>query len=417
MIGSIRFPAAMSPLRERNFRLLWAGQAVSAAGDALVPVAMTFATLSVSGSASSLGLVLGSATVARLVSLPVGGVWADRLPRQLLMLGSDGVRALATGALGAAFITGHGQLWQLVALAIVFNLAGGFFTPAASALMPQAVSTQSLQQANALMGLARSTTNVAGPAVSGLLVAVINPGWVFAIDAVSFVVSALSLALLRIARGEPAQRTGFWRELAAGWRAVTSRRWYLLNLGSHALWNFAIAALFVLGPLVAKQHLGGPAAWGLITASIGAGSIAGGLVALRLMPRRPLVAANLALTPAALQLLALAVPLPLPAIIAAAIVGWAGLTYLNEIWAATVPHLMPADVLGRAISFDWVISIVAMPAGFAISGPVADHVGVPATLVVAACVLAIPSFLIVLVPGVRGIRRTQDGRILAEVAT
>lgn len=407
----------MSPLRERNFRLLWTGQAVSAAGDALVPVALAFATLSVSGSASSLGLVLGSATVARLVSLPVGGVWADRLPRQLLMLASDGVRALATGTLGAAFITGHGQLWQLVASAIVFNLADGFFTPAASALMPQAVSTQSLQQANALMGLARSTTNVAGPAISGLLVAVINPGWVFAIDAVSFVVSALSLALLRIARGEPAQRTGFWRELAEGWRAVTSRRWYLLNLGSHALWNFAIAALFVLGPIVAKRHLGGPAAWGLITASIGVGSIAGGLVALRLMPRRPLVAANLALTPSALQLLALAGPLPLPAIIAAAIVGWAGLTYLNEVWAATVPHLMPSDVLGRANSFDWVISIVAMPAGFAIAGPVADHVGVPATLVAAACLLAIPSFLIVLVPGVRGIRRTQDGRIVAEAAT
>ena len=404
---------ALAPFRERNFRLLWFGQAVSAAGDALVPVALAFATLSVSGSASSLGIVLGASTVARIVALPAGGVWADRLPRQLLMLGSDAVRAAVDGALGAVLISGQGRLWHLVVAGVLFSLADGFFTPAAAALMPQAVSRERLQQANALMGLARSTTSVAGPAVSGLLVAAISPGWVFAVDGASFVVSALSLALLRIDRGEPAPRTGFFRELAEGWQAVTSRRWFLLNLSSHALWNFAIAAFFVLGPIVAKRQLGGATAWGLITASIGAGSIIGGLLALRLMSRRPLVAANLALVPSALQLLALAVPLPVPAIIAVAIIGWAGLTYLNEVWFATVPHLMPADVLGRANSFDWVLSIIAMPAGFAIAGPVADHIGVPATLCAAAALLAIPSMLIVLVPGVRNVRRTAEGTVVA----
>jgi MFS family permease len=406
--------ASLAPFREPNFRLLWLGQAVSAIGDSLMPVAFAFATLSVSGSATSLGLVLGAGTVARVISLPIGGVWADRLPRQLVMLSSDGVRAAINAAMGAILIAGHAQLWHLVLTSVLFNFADGFFTPAAAALMPEAVSKDRLQQANALMGLARSTTNVAGPAISGVLVAVISPGWVFAIDAGSFVVSAISLALLRIPRGERPQSTGFWKELAEGWQAVTSRRWYLLNLGSHAMWNFAIAAFFVLGPIVAKRELGGPAAWGLITASIGGGSIVGGLFALRLMTRRPLVAANLALTPSALQLLALAVPLPVAAIIVAALIGWAGLTYLNEVWSATVPHLMPADVLGRANSIDWLLSIIAMPAGFAIAGPVADHVGIPTTLVAAACLLAIPSFLVVLVPGVRNVRRTPEGAIVLE---
>lgn len=405
---------ALAPFRESNFRLLWFGQAVSAAGDSLMPVAFAFATLGVSGSASALGLVLGAGTLARVISLPVGGVWADRLPRQLVMLASDGFRAAINATMGAILLSGHAQLWHLVAAAVLFNFADGFFTPAAAALMPQAVTKDRLQQANALMGLARSTTNVAGPAISGILVAVISPGWVFAIDAISFVVSAISLALLHIPRGEPAPRTGFLKELAEGWRAVTSRGWFLLNLTSHALWNFAIAAFFVLGPIVAKRELGGPAAWGAISASIGVGSIVGGLFALRLMSRRPLVAANLALTPSALQLLALAVPLPLPAIIAVALIGWAGLTYLNEVWFATVPHLMPADVLGRANSFDWLLSTIAMPAGFAIAGPLADHVGIPATLVGAACLLAIPSFLIVLVPGVRNVRRTSAGEIVLE---
>ena len=408
--------AALAPFRERNFRFLWFGQAVSAAGDALQPVALAFATLSVSGSATSLGLVLGTATVARILSLPIGGVWSDRLPRQLVMLSSDAVRAGAVGAVGAALISGHAQLWHLVAAAVVTSFADGFFTPAASAVMPQVVSRDRLQQANALMGLARSTTSIAGPAISGILVAIISPGWVFVIDAGSFVVSALSLALLRIPRGEVAARTGFFRELAEGWRAVTSRGWFMLNLASHALWNLAIAAFFVLGPIVAKRELGGAASWGFITASIGIGSVIGGLIALRLVSSRPLVAANLALTPSALQVLALAVPLPLPVIVAVAVIGWAGLTYLNEVWFATVPHLMPPEVLGRANSFDWLLSIIAMPAGFAIAGPLADHIGVSTTLVLAACLLAIPSFLIVLVPGVRNVRRTPDGAVVLETA-
>jgi predicted MFS family arabinose efflux permease len=236
---------------------------------------------------------------------------------------------------------------------------------------------------------------------------------VFAIDAATYVVSAISLAMLRVAPLPAKPQASFWAELAAGWHAVSSRRWYLVNLCSHALWNFAIAAFFVLGPIVAKERLGGASAWGLIAASLGAGSILGGLIALRISPRRPLIAANLALTLAGLQILALVPPLPTVAIMAACVVGFSGLTFLNEVWSATVPQLIPAEVLARANSFDWVVSLIAMPAGFAICGPVADHIGIPNTLLAAAFILAVPSFLIVLHPGVRSVERTPEGLIVA----
>jgi len=409
MFGS----GALAPLRERNFRLLWIGQAVSAAGDSLVLVALAFATLSVAHTASALGIVLAASTFANVVALPLGGVWSDRLPRQLVMLTSDGVRAAVHGVMAVLLITGHAQLWQLVVQAVVYSFAGGFFTPASGALVPQTVSAQYLQQANALMGLSRSATQVGGPAVSGVLVAVLGPGWVFGIDAVTFVVSAISLALLRVPRVAGSVRSSFWTELKDGLNAVTSRTWFLLNLGAHALWNFGFAAFLVLGPIVAKQRLGGASAWGLIGASLGAGAVIGGLIALRIKPSRPLIVANLAGTPAALQLLALAVPLPTAAIMAVCVIGWAGLTLLNEVWFATVPQLIPADVLARATSFDWLLSIIAMPVGFAVSGPVADHIGIQATLVAAAAIMAVPCSLIVLVPGVRSVRRTSEGLIVA----
>jgi MFS family permease len=412
----VKLPVSLSPLAERNFRFLWIGQAVSAIGDSVTLIALAFATLSVSPSAGSLGLVLALATAARVVALPIGGVWADRLPRQFVMLASDGVRALVQAVIAVLLITGHAQLWHIVVQAMLYSFAAGFFMPASGALVPQTVSVQRLQQANALMGLSRSVTQVAGPAIGGLLVAVIGPGWVFAIDAATFVVSAISLVLMQVPRVEGKGQSNFWTELADGLRAVTSRRWYLLNLGAHALWNFAFASFLVLGPIVAKRSLGGAPAWGLISASLGAGAILGGLVALRVVPRRPLLVANLALVPAAFQLLALAVPLPTAAIMAFCVIGWIGLTYLNEVWFATVPQLIPAEVLARATSFDWLLSIIAMPIGFAVSGPVADRIGIQSTLVAAAVIMAVPCILIVLVPGVRNVRRTPDGRVVLEGA-
>src|SRR5260370_28415540 len=124
--------------------------------------------------------------------------------------------------------------------------------------------------------------------------------------------------------------------------------------------------------------------------SPGGGPLIGGPIALRLTPRRPLVAANLALTLSALQILALAPPLPTVAIMAACVLGFAGLTFLNEVWSATVGQIIPADVLARANSFDWLLSIIAMPAGFPILGPIPAHARIPPTLVAAAVTLALP---------------------------
>jgi len=392
------------------------GQAVSAAGDSMTSIALAFATLSITRSAGALGAVLGISVVGQMIALPIGGVWSDRLPRQLVMLTSDAVRALVHGIVGALLITGHAQLWQLAAGAFAFSFAGGFFQPASGALTPQTVTAPFLQRANSLMGLSRSATAVAGPAVAGILVALIGPGWVFVIDSATFVVSAVSLALLRVERSAGQSKSKFWSELVEGVRAVTGRRWYLLNLGAHALWNVAIAAFFVLGPVVAKQRLGGASAWGLIGASMGVGAIAGGLIALRATPRRPLVVANLVLIPAAFMLVAVAVPLPTVAIMAVCVVGWAGQTFLNEVWFSTVPQLIPPEVLARASSFDWLLSIIAMPVGFAVSGPLADHIGIPTTLLGAAVLMAVPCFLITLVPGVRHVVRTEAGTIVMEVA-
>ena len=411
MIGRMRREVASSlgALSEPRFRLLWIGQAVSALGDGLIGVALAFAVLKLGGSATDLGRVLAAFLSAQVTFLLVGGVWADRLPRHRVMLSSDVIRAAVQGGMGALLLSGRANLTLLTVAAILQGAASAFFQPASTGLTPQTVSPQRLQQANALLGLSRSVVSVGGPALAGLLVAVFNPGIVFVVDAASYVVSFVSLALLEIEPAEETARQSFLRELAEGWHELVIRPWYWMNLTTHAMWNFAVSAFFVLGPIICARSLGGPGAWGIISGSLALGGVVGGVIALRIVPRRPLVAANLALTITALALLALAPPMPLVVIAVASVLSFAGLSFLNEVWTATLQQLIPPAVMSRVSAYDWVISLVAMPLGYVLVGPVSARIGQPATLVGAAVLLAVPSFLIVLVPGIRAVRRLDDG--------
>src|SRR6266508_4663257 len=204
--------------------------------------------IEISGSASEIGIVLAAQLFARATLMLVGGVWADRLPRQWVMLTSDLVRG-ASQSLGAVLLlTGHAEVWHLAVLAAVHGGAAAFFVPASTGLVPDTVSAARLQQANALMVLSRNALGIAGPAISGLLVGAFGAGWVYAIDAVSFAASASFLARLPTVRDEePRQSRRFLADLAAGWRELTARTWLWTSIAYFSVFNVAFASFFVLG--------------------------------------------------------------------------------------------------------------------------------------------------------------------------
>jgi MFS family permease len=170
--GAPRF----GPLRSRDFRALFAAHLVSVVGDGLVGVALAFAVLSVSESPFDLGFVLAAFTISRVALTLVGGVYADRLPRREVMLVCDGVRAIVEAFTAAMLLAGQMTLPLFFVTAAVFGAASAFFGPASTGLVPQTVSTDRLQNANALLGMSQSMTNVFGPVLSGLLVAGIGAG-------------------------------------------------------------------------------------------------------------------------------------------------------------------------------------------------------------------------------------------------
>jgi len=395
----------LGPLQERPFRLLWLGRTSSAIGDALIPVALTFAVLDeLNGSAGELGLVLAAFTASRVAFTLAGGVWADRLQRRLVMIACDVVRAAVELFTFAMLLSGAMELWMFAATAALFGAASAFFGPASTGLVAETVSRPRLQQANALLALSESGTNIFGPAASGLLVATVGPAWVFAIDGATFVVSAAFLLAVRIAgRVRPPQQR-FFPDLAAGWKEVTARPWLWASLMAFSLSNVCNATFYVLGPVVFADELGGASDWGLAMAIGACGGLAGSAVALRWRPSRPLVAAFVVWAATALPPLTLVEPFPAVVVGIAAALSFAGITLGNAIWEANLQRQIPGEVLSRVSSYDWLVSLVFMPLGFALAGPLADAVGLDATLLAAAAVAFVVHLAVLALPTARAMR-------------
>jgi MFS family permease len=374
-------------------------------------VAFVFAILRIGGTAADIGYVTAAATFTRVVFALAGGVWADRLPRHVVMLTSDAARAAIQSVLAVLLFTGLARVWELGLGAMVFGAAQAFFGPASTGLLAEIVPAGQLQQGNALMSGAAKACAIGGPAAAGLLIAIFGPGLVFAVDAASFMVSAASLALLRLAPRTMPARNSFRADLAAGWHEVVIRPWYWLNLIAHAMCNFAIPAYFVLGPVIAARTLGGASAWGAISALWAAGAVGGGVITLRLRPRRPLVAANVALAFTALPLLALVRPMATWQIGIAAALSGGAVIFINNVWEATMQQLIPGEILSRVDSYDLLISLVVMPVGYVVVGPLASHIGDTGVLVGAAAILGATCGLTMLIPGIRAVRRTSEGMI------
>ncbi|WP_027005561.1 MFS transporter [Conexibacter woesei] len=366
----MRLPAV---LHEREYRLLFGAQLASLLGDQMVTVALAFGILDHGGSASDVGIVLAARSLAVIAFLLGGGVIGDRLPRRAVLIATDVVRIGSQGAVAAVLISGNGSIALLAALSAVTGAATGVFNPTATGFLPEVVSAEGLQEANALRSLASSGGRIAGPLLAGLLVATAGAGWAIAVDAASYAVSAALVAAMAVrGAGRAAGATeSFLDELRTGWTAFRSMTWLVAIVASAAVGNLCNGAWKVLGPVVAKTELGGVGAWSAIVAAAGAGGVLGGLFALRLAPRRPLVFMTCAVGAFFVQFALLAVVAPTAIIAAAAFVGEVGMVLGMTVWESTMQRHVEARLLSRVSAYDWLGSLVFEPIGLAIWGPVA----------------------------------------------
>ncbi len=387
----------------REFRLLWLAQSLSVIGDNIVLVALALFIIEKTGSATDLGIVLAGHALSLVTFLLIGGVWADRLPRHLVMVVTDLMRFALHALLCALIFSGEVQIWEVLVIEILFGAAEAFSRPAASGLLPQTVPEADIQQATALTTMSNNIAEFVGPALASALVLGAGAGWAFGLDAATFLLSALLLARVRPReRGapvpEPQERTGLWESVREGSAEVRSRTWVWATLTSFcAALFFGLAPWFVLGPIVAKSQYGHVSVYGFVEAALGVGTIVGSLIGLGWRPRHPMRMAMIAVILWPITSIMYADGVTLAVVVPATALAGAGIALFDVWWLTALAERIPPDRLSRVTAYDWMVSGALLPLGYVLAGPLASRIGAEQVLMIGSS-LAIVAFALGLVP-------------------
>jgi DHA3 family tetracycline resistance protein-like MFS transporter len=386
-------------LRHRDFRLLFTGQAVSAIGDQIFPVAVTVQVLDHGGTIGDLGLVLAARTAALVLFALLGGVWADRLPRVRVLIGADALRLVAV--LGLVLVmTGTTSVVALATLTFVVGAGEAFFRPAFGALIPSVLPDEELAAGNALSGTTFHVAAIVGPGLAGVLVALTSPRGALLVDALSFGFSLAMLVRVREPERVTKARQRVHREIGEGIRAVLDRPWVAaVLLMAMVQLLLLVPVTSVLLPQVVKDSGAETASYGFVLAVGAGGGLLGALIAGHWSPRRPGLWSLLLLLPFAFEPLALLAEAPTWALMGSWFLASLGLGPFLVYWETSLQRDVPPELLARVISLDWMCSFALMPVGLALVGPAVDLLGRDLVLWLAVFAALVPPLLCLPVPG------------------
>ncbi|WP_435610736.1 MFS transporter [Streptomyces sp. C10-9-1] len=398
--------ALPSPWRSARFRFFFTARSTSLLADGMLMVSLTTAVLGAGYGAGGVGYALAAWMTPIVLLVLFGGVLADRFTPQVMMVGADVVRMLAMLAMAALLASGSVALWQIMALMAVSGAATAMFQPGLASIVPQVA--EDIQRANALLRVSEAMSALIGPGLAGFLVAYWHVAGSYVVIAAAYALSALGLLpLRRLATVRDESDDPMWRRLATGWQEFRSRTWLW---GVIVLW--AVYGLFVFGPalplgaaLLTEQH--GATGYGWIASADGAGTIVGGLLGMRVRPRRPLVAGACAMFFFALNPLAPALGWNFTLTAVTGVIAGCGFAFWGVMWATSVQSHIPLAVLSRVSAYDVAGSIMVIPLGRALAGPAADQFGADRVLLFSSAVSFVLLAAMLCVPAIRGLRRVD----------
>jgi MFS family permease len=404
----------VAPLRLRDFRLLWIGAATSLLGDGAYLVALAWQAYTLTPNPAGLAVLGVCATVPQLLALLAGGVVSDRVDRRLVLLWADITRAVSVGFVALLVLTGQARLWHLAALSIVYGLGAGVAAPAFDAIVPDLVPADDLEHANALDQFLRpAMLRLAGPAVGGILVAVAGAGSAFALNALSFAVSAVCVRAMGSRPGPAAHEldadgtsASLLSDALLGLRFVRERVWLWGTFAAATVaYLLFIGPTEVLLPYVVREELGGSAGdLGLVLAAGGVGAIAAAvIVGFSGLPRRQLTFMYVTWALATLAVAGYGVALHRWELAVACFAVNALEAAGTIAWATTKQRLVPQHLMGRVSSLDWLISIAGLPISYALTGPAAAAFGARTTLLAAGVIGAAITLGALFLPGMRAV--------------
>lgn len=385
---------------------------MSLLGDGMFGVTIAFQVLAIADGPRAVSAVAAVWALSQLLLLPVGGWVADHVPRRTVVVAADLWRGSALAVLGVLSVTGRLQLWHVLVIGACFGAGNAFFNPASTSLLPDVLPDALLGRANAFFGGARPFMRyVVGPLVGGLVYSVAGPGVVFLVDAGTFAVSALLLALVRAgAARRPAEgRAGGsqLREVVGGLRVVAANRWLWIGMLGVAASALAFHGPYeVLVPTLLVQTTGSEASatatFSLLLAASGVGSILTSTVVLRRdLPRRFLRAYYLGEAAGLAVLVLIGISTARWMLVLAGLLVGAMFALTETVWTTTLQRHVPRDVLGRVSSVDWMAGIGLSPLSLVLAGVLGEAYGPRPVLIVAGALGALVLVALSAVPGAR----------------
>lgn len=401
--------------KNARFRRLVAARVVSNFGNGLAPIALAFGVLDLEGSnAGSLSLVTSSQMVPLVLFLLLGGVVADRFGRSQMVGVTDMVASALFLLSGLSFVFDFASVLLLCVNGFVIGILNALWYPAFAGLMPEVVEREQLQSANSIVGLGSNLSFTLGASTAGLLVSTVGPGWAIIVDAITFFVAGLLVFALRLpSRVAPdsidtvdSARPTIVAQLREGWVEFSSRRWIVVVVCAFSFYVMSWEGfLGVLAPVQSKDELGGAGSMSLMMFGFGAGAIVGTLVALRIRPKHPMRLAVAVMPALALWMFALAVPMPLWVLFAAAFITGVEFDLFYALWLTSLQTHVPEEALSRVGSYDAFGSTLFAPLGLVLAGPLTHWVGVRPTMIGAGVIVVIVSLLAFSSRAVRDLER------------
>jgi MFS family permease len=373
------------------------------------PIALAVTVLDAGGSATTLGIILAVRVLSGVVLAPVGGVWADRLPRRTILIAADGFRAIMGSVV--VFIDPKSiSMWILGGIVVLMGVSDAFGGPAAGAIMPSILPDHLLPAGNVVRGIALKGSTIAGPGIAGIIVVSLGTHATYVATSIFFLVGAALLIRInegpKVASENP--QTTFVEEMREGLQVVWYYKWIaaMILMASVQL-MMVIGVENVLLPVITKRDFGTASVFATSAALFSAGGAISAVICIKSKVKNPGLVSVVVWGLFILAPLVLAFPNSKGLIFAAYFIAGFSVGPWEAFWATQVQREVPAEYQGRVFAIDYMGSLGLMPLGMALAGPLVNLFGERELLIGVAAFHLFICAVVLLVPGVREMKSSR----------
>ena len=391
------------------YRNLWISAVLTIIAMSAFPIALAVTVLDAGGSATTLGLILAARVLSGVLLSPIGGVWADRLPRKTVLIVADGFRAIM-GSTMIFFDPTKISMWILGGIVVLMGISDAFGSPASQAIMPSILPDHLLPAGNVAKGIATKAGTIAGPGIAGVIVVSLGTHATYVACSLFFLIGASILFRIKenYTPPMPGDETKFFADLKDGLKITWKYKWIaaMIAMASVQL-MMVVGTENVMLPVITKRDFGTASVYATAAALFSLGGGISAIISIRMKVKNPGLVCVTVWGLFIFAPLVLAFPVDREWIFLSYFIAGFSVGPWEAFWSTQVQREVPAEYQGRVFSIDYMGSIGLMPLGMALAGPLSILFGEREFLIGVSIFHLLVCALVLLVPGVKEMKAPE----------